>query len=300
MDESAVTKTYGEFVRASFKRLRELCAQHCSRELLEPIEYQLSTLERSKGVRPALVLAAHEMHHRRLMDLTDRGAAIAAIHEFTLIIDDILDDGMMRRGKQALRVAYDPVIAGCVAAEFEALASMVFDDDANMRRELRWFKRAVSAAETVQQNERCTTRPFSLERWKWIARGDTGALFDLALSAGGVAARDSDALNAMAYLRHGLDDIDDLFDPDGDQADVRDSVPTLPTCFTEQQTLSGLQRACSPALETLRPFLAGHWAIFPPSTALNPFFDDFAVALHSLRIAAEKVAAPKEVADDVA
>jgi geranylgeranyl pyrophosphate synthase len=284
--ESSVMRTYGDFVSSVFARLRVLVRDNCSRELSEPLEYQLSTMERSKGVRPALVAAAARMTAGHLSNLLDRGAGIQAIHEFTLIIDDILDDSPMRRGKQSLRTAYDPIIAGCVAAELDALAEQIFDDDPEMRRQIRWFKREVSVAETIQIQESFGTRPFPLNRWQRIALGDTGSLFELALSAGGLFARGSRQLEAMAYLRHGLDDIDDVLDEDGDQADVRDGIPTLLTVFTAGESLGELLSVIGHALEWLRPFLSEYrvqgaeprWEL-----SLKPFFDDFAVAWKKLR-----------------
>lgn len=283
--ESAVMQSYGDFVLSAFARLRDLVRDNCSEELRDPLEYQLSSMEYSKGVRPALVAAAARMTTGHLANLLDRAAGIQAIHEFTLIIDDILDDSPMRRGKQSLRTAYDPIVAGCVAAELDALAEQIFDDDPDMRRQIRWFKREVSVAEAIQIQESFGTRPFPLNRWQRIALGDTGSLFDLALSAGGVFARHSRQLEAMAYLRHGLDDIDDVLDEDGDQADVRDGIPTLLTVFTNGESRRELLSVVGDALDWLRPFLSDYdlpgseprWEL-----SLRPFFDDFAATWKKL------------------
>ena len=285
---SAVQKEYGDFVSQVYRRLRQLAMRECSSALREPIAYQLSTLDQSKGVRPALVLAANcaNLHEIPAGQLIDRAAAIQALHEFTLIIDDVLDDGIMRRGRQALRVQYDPVIAGCVGAELEALAGQIFDDDPVMRREIRRFKRAVTTAEAIQQEERYSSRPFMIQRWQEIAEGDTGAILWLALKAGGLEAEGTKMGYSLAYLRHGLDDVEDLFDPDGDQADVRDQVPTLPTCFTANPTLSGLQQACGDALVWLNGYLTAHLTLGGEERfekPMAPFFEDFADTWLALR-----------------
>ena len=76
-----------------------------------------------------------------------------------------------------------------------------------------------------------------------------------------------------------IDDIDDLLDDAGDQADVRDRVPTLLTCFTAGETSDHLIAAVPAALEWLRPLLA-HFKSpgneFRWESPMKPFFDDFA------------------------
>src|SRR5205809_514857 len=81
-------------------------------------------------------------------------------------------------------------------------------------------------AEALQERERFTRRPLRIETWTAIARGDTGGIFDLAMAAGGIEPATFWPGRAIAYLRHGLDDVDDILDEHGDQADVRDRVPT--------------------------------------------------------------------------
>jgi hypothetical protein len=95
----------------------------------------------------------------------------------------------------------------------------------------------------------------------------------------------------MAYLRHGLDDIDDLLDETGDQADVRDRVPTLLTCFTGGETSDHLIAAVPAALEWLRPCLARYKSPGNESrweSPMRPFFDDFAATWQNLSIVSEK------------
>ena len=81
--------------------------------------------------------------------------------------------------------------------------------------------RRLCVAEAVQERERFTARPVAIETWQKIELGDTGAIFNFALGLGGIEPAGYPAAEAMAYLRHGLDDIDDLLDETGDQADVR-------------------------------------------------------------------------------
>jgi hypothetical protein len=65
--------------------------------------------------------------------------------------------------------------------------------------------------------------------------------------------------DALAYLRHGLDDIEDLTEDDADYADVHDRVPTLSSCLTAKTTLEGLRAAVPAAREWLRSFAAPHY-----------------------------------------
>jgi|GEM_PF-4313279 len=122
-----------------------------------------------------------------------------------------------------------------------------------------------------------------------IARGDTGGIFDLALEVGGIDSRRFWPGEALAYLRHGLDDIDDILDPEGDQADVRDRVPTLMSCFTEGTDREALLSAVPHALEWLKPFLRVAWTSYAWES-LQPFFADLETMWRRLADGAARIA----------
>lgn len=288
--ESRVLEHYGEFVAKVFDRV-SLATNAVSPELREPVEHHLATLAQSKGIRPALVKAASEISKWTPTDILNRAAAVQLVHESTLVIDDILDDSPKRRGIDSVMAKYGKVIAAAVAAELNAIALEYIDDDWESRALSRSLMRRLCVAEAVQERERFTARPVAIETWQKIELGDTGAIFNFALGLGGIEPAGYPAAEAMAYLRHGLDDIDDLLDETGDQADVRDRVPTLLTCFTAGETSDHLIAAVPAALEWLRPLLALYKSPGNESrweSPMRPFFDDFAATWQSLSIASKK------------
>lgn len=273
---SAVHDAYGQFTSVVLADAWKLAEAGLSPELREAGLYHLATMDASKGVRPALAKAAAECaagHALPEPELTRRGVCVQLVHEAMLVIDDALDESPRRRGRESLYHREGRVIATAVAAEFSTLAVELIDDDAAARSLCRALIREVCVAETLQERGRFMARPTPLEFWEQIARGDTGAIFRLALELGGWS--DPAIGHALAYLRHGVDDIEDLLDPDGDQADVRDRVPTLPSCFTTATTLEGLRAAIPRAREHLRRWTRPTGMPAP----FAPFFADFAAAL---------------------
>ncbi len=274
---SAVHDAYGQFTSVVLADAWKLAEAGLSPELRDAGLYHLATMDASKGVRPALVKAAAICADGRALperELTRRGMCVQLTHEAMLVIDDALDESPRRRGRESLYHREGRVIATAVAAEFATLAVELIDDDPAARKLCRSLIREVCVAETLQERGRFTTRPTPLELWERIARGDTGAIFRLALELGGWS--DPVIGHALAYLRHGIDDIEDLLDPDGDQADVRDRVPTLPSCFTTETTLEGLRAAIPQAREHLRRWTRPTGMPAP----FAPFFADFAAALN--------------------
>jgi hypothetical protein len=280
----AVADRYGEYIDASFRYLEYAVQRGTDRELHEQVFHHLSTLPKSRGVRPALVKAAADISGFN-DNLVERGACVQLVHEAMLITDDILDDSPKRRGIDSLIAKFGKVSATAVAWEFMTLAGEMVDEDKDARALIRKLTRQACVAEAVQDRERHTPRPLSIETWKGIARGDTGAIFALAVGLGGVEPEGCTAVEALAYLRHGLDDIEDLLDLEGDQADIRDHVPTLLTCFTDGTTGRQLRKAIPEALAWLRPFLKGYLVLgHSPrwEEPLKPFFADFALSWRSL------------------
>ena len=267
---SEVLKVYGAFVGEAFEMTVRLADARISPELRDAARYHLSTLAQSKGMRPALVRAAANVSGWSGSDLVMRAAAVQLAHEAMLIIDDILDGSEERRGLASLVHRFGHVQAAAVAAEFTCIVLELLDDDRQARAMARRLTRETCAAEALQDQERAGVRPLPIATWQRIALGDTGAIFRMALWLGGVQPEGCLLADSLAYLRHGLDDIDDILDPHGDQADVRDNVPTLLTCFTDKTARGQLMAEIPAALGWLEPHLhaaerlPGLWRTFAP------------------------------------
>ncbi len=280
---SKVLERYGSFVERIFKELPRLVRRYCEESVQEVIEYHLRTMKTSKGMRPALVAAAARMAGQPVSDvLIQRGCAVEAIHRASLIIDDMIDNSGERNGQPSLFTEYSHVEAGVAAAELNLLAEYLLDDSAYHRTLLRQTGHRVGVAEVDQFRRQGRHELLPISAWISIAEGDTGAFFDFALGLGGgptILRQTVTERRALAVLRHGLDDVEDLTDDgENDFADVRDEVPTLLTCFTKVRTLTGLRKAAPAALAFLADQL-----VTTANEDLAPFFADFRVKYEELR-----------------
>ncbi len=276
--ESAVIREYGDFVRLVFQRTRQIVERRAEPSLRADVTRHLATMESSKGMRPALVACAARLTHvgersdyDSTLNVLDQAVAVQLVHEATLVVDDIIDDSSVRRHAPALHTAVGAVVAGAAAAEMNTIASELLDVVTEWRELLRRTGREIAVAEATQERDRGHSLPYPLPRWERVALGDTGALLFLAAGVGGIAKpHEIEWLRALAILRHGLDDVDDLVVPGGDQADVRMKVGTLPACFAAGWSKESLVAAIPRSLSYLQAWLA-----VPHPTEAEPFFEDF-------------------------
>ncbi len=135
----------------------------------------------------------------------------------------------------------------------------------------------IAEAEVLQWRARLYPRPTKIETWQRIALGDTGALFRLASRFAGLPedTQYRPILDSLTYLYHGLDDIHDIEDTVADDgfaggrdADLRDEIPTLMTCFTESKEPTDLEAVVPQSKEWLQQFKS-----VERQTELDVFFD---------------------------
>lgn len=254
-----IAAAHGAFIRGV---LREVERAVSSRPQVHGrvLDYHLQTLHTTKGFRPALVQACSRLHSdpgagspdRRLEQagacldrrpayatLVRRAAALQLLHEGTLLADDVIDHTPRRRGQRAAHMLYGRIPACGVAGWLGVRAMQMCLDSRPVSEAILQALEDVSGAESLQWQARNYRRPIPLEVWQEIAQGDTGALFRLAAVMAGWGWKDLDQhLVPLTYLYHGLDDLQDLEDEAGSDlgggrnADLRDDIPTLQTCFT--------------------------------------------------------------------
>lgn len=277
----AIQAAYGSYLEVVFERVR-LLADGCPDALRPALTYHLRGLPMSKGFRPALVVACHLLSDNIISrsELVTRGVAMQLLHEATLIIDDVLDRGTMRRGQRCVHGVHGRIPALVAAAWCMSKVGRLFATQSYLIEATADFNDVVGVAETLQWKARLWKRPIPLQTWQKIAHGDTGGLFRLAAKYAEVypalqcTAHDlGHALDALTYLYHGLDDIIDILDEGefagGGSQDIRDDIPTLLTCFTTGRSKDALAGVIPEALGFLKP-----WATIVHPPELAPFFTD--------------------------
>ena len=95
----------------------------------EAVLYQVKV--GGKRIRPALTILSCEAAGGNMEDAIPAAAAIELIHNYSLILDDIIDRGELRRGKPTLRKVYSDVIAILVATHYRESITQAINDTKN-------------------------------------------------------------------------------------------------------------------------------------------------------------------------
>lgn len=237
-----------------------------------------------KRLRPLLVRAAGDLFHvDRALSLRV-GAAVEAMHVYSLIHDDLpcMDDDDMRRGKPTVHKAFDEataVLAGdsLHALAFEWLCDPVTSADPFVRGELCCeLARAAGPAGMAggqMMDLAAETSNFDLPTVTRLQQLKTGALIAFSVEAGAILARIPP--ESRTPLRGYARDIglafqiaDDIMDVEGDEALAgkalhKDDAAGKATFVT----LMGLERAREQATALVEQAI-GHLAGFGEEAAL--------------------------------
>jgi farnesyl diphosphate synthase len=193
-----------------------------------------STLGGGKRLRPFLTIETARALGRTGEGPVRAGAAIEALHAYSLIHDDLpsMDDDDLRRGRPTLHKAYDEataILAGDAlqTLAFEILADPATDPNAETRAKLcAGLARAAGLAGMVggQMLDLMaeTSAPLPVEGIAQLQAMKTGALLNFSVAAGallgGASASATAALDAYGRaLGTAFQVADDLLDAEGDE-----------------------------------------------------------------------------------
>ncbi len=189
-------------------------------------------------------------------DMHERIAACAELlHAASLVHDDVIDEGTLRRGLPTVNVQWSnlsAVLCGDLMfalsfAQLSGLPRQVLADAVDLLR-------VMSCAAIDEVGARGDTR-LPLDSWRAIARGKTGALFAWCGSAVALAHGDEEAAARFAACGERLgiafqlaDDLKDLLTDDGKDryADIKNKNPSFPLLWVSER-----ESAVAQALEAL-------------------------------------------------
>jgi geranylgeranyl diphosphate synthase type I len=89
-----------------------------SKDFQEATDYQIST--GGKRIRPALAIISCRMLGGKSKNVLPPAAGLEILHNYTLIIDDIIDGSKLRRNKQTVWKKFGCSIADCAAMDYAA------------------------------------------------------------------------------------------------------------------------------------------------------------------------------------
>ena len=99
-------------------KARKFLNSYISKDFQEAVDYQIST--GGKRIRPALAIMSCKILGGKLKDVLPSAAGLEILHNYTLIIDDIIDDSKLRRNKQTVWKKFGCSTAHCVAMDYAA------------------------------------------------------------------------------------------------------------------------------------------------------------------------------------
>jgi len=197
-----------------------------------------------KRLRPAFVLLVHRAcggNDRTAVDAIDAAIAIELIHSATLLHDDIIDGGMLRRGKPSALARYGPA-ATLVAGDY--LFCRAFELCGRFEENL--VRTAAQACIQLTEGEVMEGRlrhnaAASVKDYLAVIARKTASLFaaggkvaaDLARASGRTSSRMEQLGTAVGMAFQMIDDLLDILGPEEKigkpvGSDLRAGIPSLP------------------------------------------------------------------------
>ena len=250
--------------------------------LFEAMRY--SALSNGKCLRPFLVHACADLFGAPDEQKTRVGAAVEALHSYTLIHDDLpaMDDDDIRRGKPSCHVAFDEataILAGnsLYGYSIELLLSEKTHPNPLVRMALAQHLLAATGAQGTVAGQMVDlegeTQKLSLEDVERLHRLKTGMLISVCCQMGAILGNASKGEQAQ-LVKFGFDlglafqIIDDILDVEGDPEKL--GKPILSDQYNEKSTfvtLLGLDAAKSYARQKMQDSCA-HIKSFGPRANL--------------------------------
>jgi len=218
--------------------------------LLAAAERHLCLTHGAKRARPQLVLLLGEVASAPREGLLDAAVAIELIHSASLLHDDVVDEGQMRRGLPTVNARHGTVVA-VLAGDHLLSRALV---------RLSHYPQALStrAAEVVAEMARAAVREVEVRGdatlaatgWRDVAMGKTAALFGLCGFAAGILSGDLPRARRFELASRSLgmafqmqDDLGDLVDDKQDRYnDIKERNPSLPVLFACEREQSLRER----------------------------------------------------------
>jgi geranylgeranyl pyrophosphate synthase len=204
-----------------------------SEEMHACLNWQFSG--KPKYFRPVTVFSCFKALHGAAIGEEERTSAlvIELVHNMTLIVDDILDESPLRRGKPTLHHQFG-LLPALMASGY--IVSEVYRIVSKKPQAIHLLSELISrlgVAECLQWRVR--RQPLGVEDWRRIASEDTGSMFEVCACLGGRGERLRRYGHFLGMLYHGCDDVADVRGVaalgGGGNDDLRDGILTLPAAI---------------------------------------------------------------------
>ncbi len=109
--------------------MEKLLTSELNKKNQELVKYQILT--GGKRLRPALTIISSLLVGGKLKDVIYPAAGLEILHNYSLIIDDIIDNGLIRRGKPTILFKFGKSIAECIGVCYSATLFQVVQHSKN-------------------------------------------------------------------------------------------------------------------------------------------------------------------------
>lgn len=118
MEKIEIEKKFKEIEKKVNKKIIEILDLETDKKIRKILNYQILT--GGKRLRPALCVFSCKAVGGNEKDCLEAATGIEILHNFTLIVDDIIDHSILRRNKETLWAKYGKSIAQCLGISYSA------------------------------------------------------------------------------------------------------------------------------------------------------------------------------------
>ena len=198
---------YKKLIRDELEELESILNESVSSEIDLATEVSKHLVSSGgKRIRPAICILVAKCLNYKGKDLTRLASSIELLHTATLIHDDVVDQSLMRRGKESIQVKWDNA-HGVLVGDFvysKAFQLMASFDNPEIIRTLANATNRISEGEVLQLSLK-NKGELSKEEYFEIIDRKTAELFKVsAITAGILCACNKDALISLSNFSASL------------------------------------------------------------------------------------------------
>jgi geranylgeranyl diphosphate synthase type I len=212
--------------------IQEILCLHVDKEREKLVNYQISV--NGKRMRPALAVLSYSALGGKTKDVLYPAAGLEILHNYSLIIDDIIDNSKLRRGEPTTWAKFGKAIAQCIGINYSAAIFQAANHSKNSEKISEIFTKTMKIIADgeildilLEQSGRENEFYIQEARYKQVKEKDyfemvskkTALLFQTSCEIGGICAdANKTQINALKNYGHNLgiafqikDDILDIF-----------------------------------------------------------------------------------------
>ncbi len=212
--------------------IQEILCLHIDKEREKLVNYQISVA--GKRMRPVLAVLSYSALGGKTKDVLYPAAGLEILHNYSLVVDDIIDNSELRRGEPTTWAKFGKSIAQCISIDYSAAIFQAANHSKNSKKISEIFAKTmkiIADGEILdilfEQSGRGNEFYIQETRYRQVKEKDyfemvskkTALLFQISCEIGGICANANETqINALRNYGYNLgiafqikDDILDIF-----------------------------------------------------------------------------------------